>query len=420
MRIDYQHVDIIQEGHPILADVCFQADAGELVYLVGKVGTGKSSLLKTFYGELDVRTGSAKVLDYEMTKIKRKQIPALRKQLGIVFQDFQLLNDRDVHGNLDFVLRATGWKKRKEREKRIAEVLEQVGMTDKLDKMPYQLSGGEQQCVCIARAILNHPDIILADEATGNLDRENSRRTAALLHGICKAGTTVVMSTHDESLIPEFPGVVYRCGDGRLQECTDAYGLAAVPQEIESKSIEETVEISDPGYELAKLIRTEFDSFERIKIYVVSDRLRSDRFKTVDNHSAAGKQTFAIPIDISYYHDVVMSRDTGSETVIHASEFDLDGIEATEISNTNEDYCKSYLGIMPGRFLAEIYKKNGSDLLESNVRSFLSVRTGTNKGIKKTIETQPEMFFAYNNGVAITATRVEYDKKTKLISSFTN
>ena len=187
-----------------------------------------------------------------------------------------------------------------------------------------------------------------------------------------------------------------------------------------SKSIEETVEISDPGYELAKLIRTEFDSFERIKIYVVSDRLRSDRFKTVDNHSAAGKQTFAIPIDISYYHDVVMSRDTGSETVIHASEFDLDGIEATEISNTNEDYCKSYLGIMPGRFLAEIYKKYGSDLLESNVRSFLSVRTGTNKGIKKTIETQPEMFFAYNNGVAITATRVEYDKKTKLISSFTN
>ena len=239
MRIDYQHVDIVQEGHPILADVCFQADAGELVYLVGKVGTGKSSLLKTFYGELDVRTGSAKVLDYEMTKIKRKQIPALRKQLGIVFQDFQLLNDRDVHGNLDFVLRATGWKKRKEREKRIAEVLEQVGMTDKLDKMPYQLSGGEQQGVCIARAILNHPDIILADEATGNLDRENSRRTAALLHDICKAGTTVVMSTHDESLIPEFPGVVYRCGDGRLQECTDAYGLAAVPQEIESKSIEE-------------------------------------------------------------------------------------------------------------------------------------------------------------------------------------
>ena len=237
MRIDYQHVDIVQEGHPILADVCFQADAGELVYLVGKVGTGKSSLLKTFYGELDVRTGSAKVLDYEMTKIKRKQIPALRKQLGIVFQDFQLLNDRDVHGNLDFVLRATGWKKRKEREKRIAEVLEQVGMTDKLDKMPYQLSGGEQQCVCIARAILNHPDIILADEATGNLDRENSRRTAALLHGICKAGTTVVMSTHDESLIPEFPGVVYRCGDGRLQECTDAYGLAAFPLEIESKSI---------------------------------------------------------------------------------------------------------------------------------------------------------------------------------------
>lgn len=194
----------------------------------------------------------------------------------------------------------------------------------------------------------------------------------------------------------------------------------AFVEDAVSKKIEETVEISDPGYELAKMIRTEFDSYERIKIYVISDKLRSDRFKTVDDHSAAGKQTFAIPIDILYYHDVVMSRNAGSETVIPVSEFDLDGIEATEISNMDEDYCKSYLGIIPGRFLAEVYKKYGSDLLESNVRSFLSVRTGTNKGIKKTIETQPQMFFAYNNGVAITATKIEYDRENKLIQSFTN
>ena len=171
MRIEYQNVDIAQEEHVILKGVNFQAEAGEFVYLIGKVGTGKSSLLKTFYGELDVHTGSARVLDREMTKIKRRHIPALRKRLGIVFQDFQLLNDRTVRANLDFVLKATGWKKKKERNTRIHEVLEQVGMTAKADQMPYQLSGGEQQCVCIARAILNRPDIILADEATGNLDK---------------------------------------------------------------------------------------------------------------------------------------------------------------------------------------------------------------------------------------------------------
>lgn len=194
----------------------------------------------------------------------------------------------------------------------------------------------------------------------------------------------------------------------------------AFVEDAVSKNIEETVEISDPGYELARMIRTEFDSYERIKIYVISDKLKSDRFKTVDDHSAAGKQTFAIPIDISYYRDVIMSRDPGSETIISVSEFNLGGIVATEISNTDENYCRSYLGIMPGRFLAEIYKKYGSDLLESNVRSFLSVKTGTNKGIKRTIETQPEMFFSYNNGVAITATDIEYDIDNKLIRKFTN
>ena len=216
MRIEYQNVDIAQEEHVILKGVNFQAEAGEFVYLIGKVGTGKSSLLKTFYGELDVHTGSARVLDREMTKIKRRHIPALRKRLGIVFQDFQLLNDRTVRANLDFVLKATGWKKKKERNTRIHEVLEQVGMTAKADQMPYQLSGGEQQCVCIARA-------------------------AAILYDISKAGTTVVLSTHNEELISEFPGVVYRCGEGRLQECTDAYTPLLAPDAIESKSIEENI-----------------------------------------------------------------------------------------------------------------------------------------------------------------------------------
>lgn len=240
MRIDYQHVDIVQEGRVILKDVSFQAGPGEFVYLTGKVGTGKSSLLKTFYGELDVHTGTARVLDWDMARLKRRRVPALRKRLGIVFQDFQLLNDRNVYANLDFVLKATGWKKKKERAARITEVLAQVGMADKAGQMPYQLSGGEQQCVCIARAILNRPDIILADEATGNLDKESGRRAAAILYGICQSGTTVVLSTHDEELIREFPGVVYRCESGCLREYMDDYGIR-IPSDMESKSIEENI-----------------------------------------------------------------------------------------------------------------------------------------------------------------------------------
>jgi hypothetical protein len=187
-----------------------------------------------------------------------------------------------------------------------------------------------------------------------------------------------------------------------------------------SHSIEDSVEVSDPGYELARMIRTDFGTYERIKIYVVSDRIKSERFKNVDDHSACGKQTFAIPIDLSYYHDVIHSRKLNDSTIIETSEFGFDGIEAMEVINIDENYCKSYIGIVPGKFLANIYKKYGSNLLESNVRSFLTVKTGTNKGIKRTIEEQPEMFFAYNNGVAITATEINYDSDKKLIRSFTN
>lgn len=242
MYIKYEHVDIAYEDHPVLTDVCFEADAGEFIYLIGKVGTGKSSLLKTFYGELDVRTGEAQVLDFNIRKLKQKKLPTLRKQLGIVFQDFQLLMDRNIWHNLDFVLKATGTGSKTERRQRINEVLEQVGLQDKADKMPYELSGGEQQRICIARAILNRPKIILADEATGNLDQENSQRAAALLYNISKNGTTVIMSTHNESLIKDFPGIVYRCAEGHVEECTEQYHVHLKASDIQTESLETTKE----------------------------------------------------------------------------------------------------------------------------------------------------------------------------------
>lgn len=240
MRIDYQHVDIAIDEHVILKDVNFQAGDGEFIYLIGKVGTGKSSLLKSFYGELDVRTGNANVLGFEMTEIERNEIPDLRKKIGMVFQNFQLLTDRNVHDNLDFVLRATGWNNKIEREQRIREVLEEVGLPEKGKKMPYELSGGEQQCICIARAILNKPAIILADEATGNLDKENSRKATSLLYQFSQAGATVIMSTHNEELLTEFPGIVYKCTDGFLKlEKNNKENI--MPEDIESESIDENI-----------------------------------------------------------------------------------------------------------------------------------------------------------------------------------
>lgn len=220
MLINYENVTIYQDDIPVLQDVCFQADAGEFIYLTGKVGSGKTSLLKTFYGELDIHSGHADVLGVDMRHVKRKHIQALRRQLGIVFQDFQLLTDRDVYLNLAFVLQSTGWKNKKERDKRIEEVLEDVGMSEKIHHMPYELSGGEQQRICIARALLNRPKMILADEATGNLDAENSLRIAQLLHDICRNGTTVIMSTHNEQLLHEHPGIVYCCESHRLARRT--------------------------------------------------------------------------------------------------------------------------------------------------------------------------------------------------------
>lgn len=219
--ISYHAVHIHQQEMIVLEDVNLDIGNGEFVYLIGPVGSGKSSLMKTMYGELDIADGSAEVLGYDMRRIKRGQIPALRKRIGIVFQDFQLLIDRNVHDNLDFVLRATGWRERSAREQRIREVLEQVGMETKGYKMPHELSGGEQQRIVIARAILNSPEIILADEPTGNLDVETGKRIVELLRSIRDAGSTVIMSTHNLSLLDAFPARAFRCENHHLIEEPD-------------------------------------------------------------------------------------------------------------------------------------------------------------------------------------------------------
>ncbi len=216
--ISYHAVHIHQQEMIVLEDVNLDIGNGEFVYLIGPVGSGKSSLMKTMYGELDIADGTAEVLGYDMRRIKRGQIPALRKRIGIVFQDFQLLIDRNIHDNLDFVLRATGWRERSAREQRIREVLEQVGMETKGYKMPHELSGGEQQRIVIARAILNSPEIILADEPTGNLDVETGKRIVELLRSIRDTGSTVIMSTHNLSLLDAFPARAFRCENHHLIE----------------------------------------------------------------------------------------------------------------------------------------------------------------------------------------------------------
>ena len=214
--IKYKGVRVSQDFDTVLRGVDLELCGGSFVYIIGKVGSGKSSLLKTMYAELDITDGEAEVLGFNLRKLKQKQVPKLRRRLGIVFQDFQLLTDRSVHDNLKFVLRATGWHNTKEIEERIVAVLNLVGMGDKGDTLPNELSGGEQQRVVIARAVLNSPDIILADEPTGNLDTETGRAITKLLHDLSDTGSLVVMTTHNLQLLREFPGEVYRCEDKQL------------------------------------------------------------------------------------------------------------------------------------------------------------------------------------------------------------
>ena len=222
MLIEYKHVDVYQEVQEVLTDVTFTIDEGEFVYVIGKVGSGKSSLIKTFYGELPIHSGEATVMEYDMSTLKRKHLPDLRRKLGVIFQDFQLLTDRTVDANLRFVLKATGWKNKEEINNRIAEVLELVGMSTKGYKLPSELSGGEQQRIAIARSILNYPKLILADEPTGNLDTDTSKQITELLLKIVKEqGATVVMITHNLNLLDMYPGRVFECKDKALVEVSN-------------------------------------------------------------------------------------------------------------------------------------------------------------------------------------------------------
>ena len=222
--IEYKNVSVFhQDDDAVLNGIDFNVDEGEFIYIIGKVGSGKSSLLRTFYAELDIAEAEkAEVLGRDMMTIRRKEVPALRRELGIIFQNFQLLTDRSVSKNLEFVLRATGWDK-EEIPARIEEVLQSVGMEAARDKMPYQLSGGEQQRIAIARSLLNNPKVILADEPTGNLDPETADNIVALLKDITATGTAVVMTTHNLPMLDKYPGIVYQCGEGKLEDITAQY-----------------------------------------------------------------------------------------------------------------------------------------------------------------------------------------------------
>ena len=218
MIIDIDSAKIFQKKNLILQDVNLKIDEGEFVYLIGKTGSGKSSLLKTIYGDLPLKEGDAKVCDFDLKTIKRRKVPFLRRKLGIVFQDFQLLSDRSIDENLKFVLKATGWKNKAEMTARITEVLENVGLGAKGYKFPHELSGGEQQRVVIARALLNEPDLILADEPTGNLDPETSAEIMKLLFDISKKGKAILMATHDFHLMGKFKSRTIKCENNTVTE----------------------------------------------------------------------------------------------------------------------------------------------------------------------------------------------------------
>lgn len=215
-------LSVFQGKNPVLADVTFSLLPGEFVYLIGKTGSGKSSLMQMMYADLPVVQGSLHVAGYSLESLKPQEIPFLRRKLGIVFQDFQLFTDRSVFANLDFVMRATGWKDLKAIQDRIADVLNKVGLNGKVNKMPFELSGGEQQRLAIARALVNNPDLILADEPTGNLDPESSAGIVQLLMNLSREGTSVLMATHDYSLFPANPARTLRCEAGRVQETSSA------------------------------------------------------------------------------------------------------------------------------------------------------------------------------------------------------
>lgn len=234
MLIDFKNVNISHlDGEPVLKGVDFHADEGEFIYLIGRVGAGKSSLLKAIYFEMDIESAeTAIVLGQDITDLHRRDIPELRRQIGIIFQDFKLLGDRSVYKNLRFVLKATGWKDNQRINDRIDEVLKHVGMEDKKNRMPHELSGGEQQRIAIARALLNSPKLIVADEPTGNLDPETADAIIQLLREIAQTGTAVILTTHNRQLLDKYPGIVYRCCDEHLTEVTHDYNQLVSDEEF--------------------------------------------------------------------------------------------------------------------------------------------------------------------------------------------
>lgn len=216
--IQLKDVTIAQHELAILKNISFDVNKGEFIYLIGKTGSGKSSILKVLYAENAIKSGSAEVVGHSLIKIKKKNILSLRRELGIIFQDFQLLSDRSITDNLTFVMKATGWKGKSTIDSKIKELLTMVGMENKGSKFPHQISGGEQQRIAIARALINDPDLIIADEPTGNLDPETTNEIMKILFKICQKGKTVIMATHDYDMIQKFPSRTFRCADENITE----------------------------------------------------------------------------------------------------------------------------------------------------------------------------------------------------------
>lgn len=216
--LSLQGVDIFQNNHKVLSNLNIEVKKGEFIYIIGKTGAGKSSFMKTLYADLPLLTGNGSIVGYDLSKLKERDIPYLRRSLGVVFQDFKLLPDRTIYGNLHFALKATGWTEKEAMDRKIEEVLNKVGMLPHIRKMPHQLSGGEQQRVAIARALLNDPDLILADEPTGNLDPQTSAEVMELLLKINESGRTIIMVTHDYALLLKYPAKTLKCDDGTIFE----------------------------------------------------------------------------------------------------------------------------------------------------------------------------------------------------------